>query len=533
MSKVTNLVGSAVLDLFKGKAPSTQLASPPAKPPIAMYEDPYEAAMWETYNDATNGIGLDYYTREGMASAPQVAPIISTRVRQVRRFAQRPKTRYDYGFRVAMRDKTGSPSKAALKRMEEFTKLIETCGYIHRPEDIFERDLFPTFLSKYARDSLVHDQRNAEFIPDVSGRPSWFTAVDCRTIRRARPKGWKRTTGVQQPRIQPPSHPFVQVIKGTVVSKFDYGQLSFGVRRPRTNVHTRGYGFPELDELVLVITGLLWSLDYNANYFKQGSTTKGIINIVGAMPKDQLRAFRRMWANLVSGVNNAWRTPIVNTPAQGGDLRWIPLHQTNRDMEWSAFTEWLTYLVASAYGMDVAETGGAYNGAKGSKAMFESDNEAKIRASQERGLVPLLQGIEEDLNKHFIWQLDGDFSFGFTGLDVKSESARIELDRKRMGWMTANEIRAEHDQEPRDDCDFIESQIWLQRISAQEMKEESEEGGDEGEGGEKAEADPSPFGAMMWGQGDEEEGGESDDKPAEPAAKGLSRVPAGVSRLEK
>jgi len=509
----------------------------PAEKQKAMEEDPLEAVMWEHYDDATSGIGLDYITRESMASAPQIAPIISTRIRQVRKFAQRPHGRFGLGFEVGLRDSSRAPTRADRKKIEEMTQLVETCGYID-PNDkdaMFQRDMFPTFLCKYARDSLVHDQRNAEFMLDRLGRPSRWVAVDCKTIRRALPKSRKHTKDGRVVVI-PPDYPFVQSIKGVVHAHFDYRRLSFGIRRPVTDIRRRGYGFAEMDELVTVVTALLWSLDYNANYFRQGTTAKGILNIVGSMPKDQLRSFRRMWAQLMSGVNNAWRTPIVNTPSAGGDVKWIPLHQSNRDMEWSRFSDWLMWMSAAAFGMSLEEVGGrSPGGAAGNKAMFESDNEAKVRASQERGLDPLLKGIAEDLNKHFIWSLAPELSLRFVGLDQKGEQTRLTLDKQRLSWMFVNEIRAEYDLEPvPDEENIMDNQIWWQAKSQAAMmaqqggEEGEEEGGEEGEEGaaaegeggeaEEQEAAEAPFGAMMWGGEDAEDAGEATEK-------GLRRVP--------
>lgn len=70
------------------------------------------------------------------------------------------------------------------------------------------------------------------------------------------------------------------------------------------------------------------------------SAPKGILNIKGDnLTGDQLEVFKREWKNNVEGVTNAWRTPIMQSE-QGID--WVPLHQSNQEMEYSM---WMEYLI--------------------------------------------------------------------------------------------------------------------------------------------------------------------------------------------
>lgn len=75
----------------------------------------------------------------------------------------------------------------------------------------------------------------------------------------------------------------------------------------------------------------------NTKFFTQGSAIKGLINIKGAIPDRQLRAFRRMWYSMVTGAHNAWKTPIVNAD----EIQWLSMHSTNREMEYAQWMDWL------------------------------------------------------------------------------------------------------------------------------------------------------------------------------------------------
>lgn len=98
------------------------------------------------------------------------------------------------------------------------------------------------------------------------------------------------------------------------------------------------------DEHVFLANGV-------AVHNSQGSVAKGLLNLKGAIPEKQLRAFRRQWYQMVSGIENAWRTPITNAE----EVQWVDMHTSNRDMEFSAWMDFLIKVVSSVYVMDPVE----------------------------------------------------------------------------------------------------------------------------------------------------------------------------------
>lgn len=448
------------------KGGGSGMPGPPKGDPEALDYDPYDELIYNNFNDATNGRGLNYEVRRGMASAPQIAPAISLRINQASKFTREPRDRYGFGVAIETREVRKSPSPGELKEIARLQRYVETCGVLDTddPDSAFKRDSFCTFVKKTCRDSLIHDAMTFEVIEDRLGKPSWFQAVDATTIRRWEVGGGDR-----------PGVDYVQWIRDQERAAWPARKLAFGVRRPRTDIRCNGYGFPELDELFIVVTGLLNSLDYNMNYFKQGSTTKGILKIVGNVPAKQLRAFKRFWATMVSGLHNSWRTPIINVPEKGGDVNWIGMGQSNRDMEWSMFNEFLMWLAFFHFGIDGVEAGIKYGGAGGQKSMFESDNEARLRLSRERGLEPMMLTLEDLLNKHVIWRINPDFRLSFKGLSSLSEKERVDLDAKRvMTSVTFNELRDEDNRDAVEGGDIIGNQVYTQYLAAQAQQKQQE-----------------------------------------------------------
>lgn len=448
---------------------------PPVTSGEAIDFDPLDMVDKE-FNNLSNGRGLSYWTREALASAPQIAPIITLRVNQLRKFARHQRTPYSIGRVVRLRESGRKPTPAEQKEIARLNRFFDICGNESADkEEKFKRDSFATFLGKVGRDSFIHDAGPIEILPDRRGLPAAFRAIDAKTVRKPEKGSVWDTEG----------YDYVQFISDKVYAKWHARWLAYVVRRPRTDIYSNGYGFPELDELFTVVTGLLDSLDYNMNYFKQGSITKGILKVIGNVPPKQLKAFKRFWAQTVAGVSNAWRMPILNVPHEKGDVAWVPMSQSNRDMEWSMFNEFLNWLALLHFGVDPSEVGLPKYSNGGQKAMFETNNEARLRLSRERGLETFTSCLEDKINLHITWELNPDFEFAFTGLDALSEGERADLDAKLVRMTrTPNELRTRDDLEPIEGGDMILDQNFIlaqQQKAAPTATTEEEEPDDEDE----------------------------------------------------
>lgn len=122
------------------------------------------------------------------------------------------------------------------------------------------------------------------------------------------------------------------------------------------------------------------------------------------------------------------------------------------------------------------EAGLKYGGASGNKAMFESDNEARLRLSRERGLEPMMLTLEDLLNMHVFWRLNPDLQVRFVGLNSLSERERVELDQKRVQtFVKLNELRAEDDREPIEGGDIVLNQVYtIAKQQADAVKQQAQ-----------------------------------------------------------
>jgi hypothetical protein len=316
---------------------------------------------------------------------------------------------------------------------------------------------------------------------------------------------------------------YVQVIDGTVKSWFTANELAFGVRNPRTSIYLQPYGFSELEQLITQITSHLYAEEYNMRYFSQGGTTKGIINLKqdpnGVMNTEQLESFKRQWRSQVSGITGAWKTPVLQVP---NGIEYINVAQSNRDME---FSQWMNYLVnicCAVYQIDPAEINFSNNGgvnSNGGSGLFENSNESKLKNSKDKGLRPLLRFYESLVNKYIVSRFSDELTFAFVGIDEKSEDEKVELSTKEVkSFKTIDEVRAEYNLEPLPDGNgqVIMDASYMNMVNQKAMM--ANQGGEE-EGGEapteEDEDDYSDYASedeenTEEGAGNEEEN-ESDD----------------------
>lgn len=437
--------------------------------------------LMESLNFKDKPSSLTYNTLYQMSVKNSViGAIINTRINQVSSFTKPARfSRDSMGYEIRLKNPDAIPNEEQTKIISAIETFIENCGY----EKDNTRDSFDQFTRKLIRDSLTYDQMTFEVLFDRAGRPAEMLAVDASTIRSASEDfNWDNSMGDKAPKKNE-EVAYVQVIDGTVKAWFNSDELAFGVRNPRTSIYLQPYGFSELEQLITQVTSHLYAEEYNMKYFSQGGTTKGIINLKqdpnGVMNEQQLQSFKRQWRAQVSGLNGAWKTPVLQVP---NGIEYINVAQSNRDME---FSQWMNYLVniaCAVYQIDPAEINFANNGgvnSNGGSGLFESSNESKLKNSKDKGLRPLLRFYEDMINKYVVSKFSDELTFNFVGIDEKTEEEKIEISTKEVkAYKTIDEVRQEHNLEPLPDGNgqVILDSSFMNMISQKNMQAQGMDG---------------------------------------------------------
>lgn len=266
-----------------------------ARGPKSAFFDPLSLQYALGYKDRRYSLTYDTLKRISNQLSI-VAAIINTRIAQIASFSQPYRTTKSLGFIVRHKDPehpTTASEKRFIKQIEDF---IAGCGEPGRqnPYTRMRRPNFEQFLKMIVRDTLTYDQTAFEIVPRMNGIPFEFRAVDGATIRLASPErdvGEKRSYHQRNPihenaQVYPSrfsgmyvgqrygqlsEHPdavqYVQIVNGQIENVYTYDELAFGVRNPRTDIYIQGYGFGEMEQLITILTSLLYSEEYNRRFF--------------------------------------------------------------------------------------------------------------------------------------------------------------------------------------------------------------------------------------------------------------------------
>lgn len=379
-----------------------------------------------------------------------VQAIIRTRTNQVLPYCVPARLSKDgLGYEVVPKELT--KGKMTSKQQNRSKELEDFIYYTGKNDNIKDwRDTFPSFVTKILSDIFVQDQVNIERIYESpnSTQLNHFNAVDASTIVIS-----------NLPNSVDEQRSFEQIIHSKSVASFNEKELVFLTYWPTTTVNNRGYGYGPLEVVLPQLSYETNTEQFNARFFSQGGTTRGILvlNKDGDSQATQaaLAGIRRQWNSQGSGINGAWKVPMVSAT----DAKFVNMTQTSKDMEFENFLNYLIYVISAVYQIQPEEINFPNRGGSTGKGSGNSINEgntmkSKLNNSQSKGLQPLLFFIERLINEKILSKVDPDYQFKFTLGSTQLEAQKQDyISKKLSNGMTLNEARVENGLPPKDGFD--------------------------------------------------------------------------------
>lgn len=422
---------------------------------------------------------LSFEVLRRMGNIHIIRSIVNTRIEQIQNFLHFSEDDQKEGFTIRkktslFKEEKKEISSAEKKKIEEIVEFLMNGGFNEKWDNI---DDFQTFVRKIAFDSLTLDQLAFEVVRDKGWNIKKYRAVDASLIRFLDSVDPKQRERLEDYRFKGYLPRFCMtwdeqiLINPTTKEPILYypWELGFGIRNKSSDIRKNGYGTSELEILVELITGVLWSIQYNMNNFSIGSTPKGFINVKNANISDSnLNEFRQAWSQMMTGVRNAKRTPVIN----GIDLEWIDLDKSNREMEYQEWAQFLVIMVCSVYRIDPSELGFSF---KNQAQLFGQDGQkARLQHSREKGLKPILIFLENIITKYIVSEIDEDYEFVFTGIEVEDEETQVNLDKTKLesGMVSMQDIFKKYSGREFDpENDIILNQVYQQAQSSKQQQE--------------------------------------------------------------
>lgn len=422
---------------------------------------------------------LSFEVLRRMGNIHIIRSIVNTRIEQIQNFLHFSEDDQKEGFTIRKKTSLFKEEKKEIssvekKKIEEIVEFLMNSGFNEKWDNI---DDFQTFVRKIAFDSLTLDQLAFEVVRDKGWNIKKYRAVDASLIRFLDSVDPKQRERLEDYRFKGYLPRFCMtwdeqiLINPTTKEPILYypWELGFGIRNKSSDIRKNGYGTSELEILVELITGVLWSIQYNMNNFSIGSTPKGFINVKNANISDSnLNEFRQAWSQMMTGVRNAKRTPVIN----GIDLEWIDLDKSNREMEYQEWAQFLVIMVCSVYRIDPSELGFSF---KNQAQLFGQDGQkARLQHSREKGLKPILIFLENIITKYIVSEIDEDYEFVFTGIEVEDKETQVNLDKTKLesGMVSMQDIFKKYSGREFDpENDIILNQVYQQAQSSKQQQE--------------------------------------------------------------
>lgn len=445
----------------------------------SVFFDPNDVAgNGKGFKSQRGALSFDVLRR--MGNIHIIRSIVNTRIEQIQNFLHFSEDDQKEGFTIR-RKKSLFEEKQKLelsdKDKAEIEKIVEfliNSGINEKWDNI---DDFQDFVRKIAFDSLTLDQLAFEVVRNKGWEIQRFRAVDASLIRFLDSVDPRYRATLEDYRFKGYLPRFCmvwedQIIKNPITKEvilYYPWELGFGIRNKTSDIRKNGYGTSELEILVELITGVLWSVQYNMNNFSVGSTPKGFINIKNPnISNSTLNEFRQAWNQMMVGVRNAKRTPVIN----GIDLEWIDLDKSNREMEYQEWAQFLIIMVCSVYRIDPSELGFSF---KNQANIFGQDGQkARLQHSREKGLKPILIFLQNIITKYIVSELNEDFEFVFTGIEIEDEETQVKLDKEKLdgGMVAMQDIFKKYSGRDFDpENDIILNNVYQQSVAQKQQQE--------------------------------------------------------------
>ena len=201
-------------------------------------------------------------------------------------------------------------------------------------------------------------------------------------------------------------------------------------------------GISPLEVLWLIVDAELSGSEYNRRLV-QSAVPDGLLHLGEGVPQDKVDRFRSFMSEEVLGkgamaITGGGKQPI-----------WLPFRQSNRDMQ---FREWQQYLVtqiAVAFGLSVQDLQQLFD-------INRATGDVQSQLSEDRGLRPLADLIQDELTQQIVQHPafggpDNNLRFAFTQIKIRESYDRARTDElalARMPKKTINEARVDDGREP-------------------------------------------------------------------------------------
>ena len=374
------------------------------------------------------------------------ASILYRRNQQIATFCKRPMFDGDTGFEVVLKDRNATPSDADRAEAYRIEEMLLHTGTIYNPE---RTDNLRTAVQKMLYSSYIYDAIVIEPCYNETGQLDEWFVLDGGQIQLTDPNRYEPTTDVG--RLIAPVR-YVQVVNEEIRAEWSADELIYVIRNPSPTLERYGYGQPELELLVDIITIEVEVLTWAKMVLSNSSVPDGLIllksnredapAITPFGSAQSTQDLRRQWRTQISGAQNAGTMAVLQIP-RGDDAAFFEAATKSRDMPFGQLYELAQNTICAYLGAMSAEVG-IVEGTLNQASFVDSDAKAsQLRYSRTNGLGHILGTMQEVLDL-LVDCVNPRFCVQWRGVDHTAEEERLNLEVREVeaGKLTLNELRA-------------------------------------------------------------------------------------------
>jgi hypothetical protein len=469
--------------LLKAVGSSQRRASGPK------YVKHYVSDAVRRYTALSNGIlddqtpHLDALVLRALASRNVVLQvIIHTIINQVASHFVKPMTDKSIGVKIVQKDRKKSLTKAAANEAARIEDLLLNGGVVTEHPRTGEpgvwdshgqetADDLETAVRKLIRDSLVLDRAYVVTEGSMSGREPvlYWKHVDGGLIRlvdseyylpeiRTGADGTDDLTG----RVK-----YVQMAPDMdykVDREYPWYEGYMSFRNPSPELLSFGLGKSEVEECLGALTGILYTMQANQDWFTRNHVPQGLVTVFGNFQREDIDDLQSMLAGDIGVGGSIWEVPVLAAqPMQGNAVTWTPFVDRSRmDMVSKTYLELCIALCCGVFQIAPEECGFHSFGGPSSTIGGDGGQEEKLQHSQHKGLLPKVLWLKKFFSKAIVERINPDFELVIQGLDAvynPEQLLKAQLDIALMtNGLTMNQIAARNDEPPV--VDPIDEELW-------------------------------------------------------------------------
>ena len=397
-------------------------------------------------------------TKQYMARrSPTVNTILMMRMNAIADFAHPPQFDGDTGFTIVPRD--NPTHRLTSVEAREADRLRDFLLFTGVPQGRWARDSFRTALIKLFYNTFVFDAMPVELVRDETGRLVEWYVQDGGSIKRTDPRVYLPQTAIGK-LVAPIS--YIQTVLDMVIAEWNAWEFIYGIRNASPVLNQNGYGLPELESLVEMVTVEIEAVTYAHRQLSQGSLPMGMLvietqrsgndfvpEISGEATGQGTEDFARAWRNELSGPENAGKMAYLKTEP-GEKVQFFPTHPPS-SMPFMQLLEVAHNTIAMTLGANPAEVPTIYGTMK-EGFVQEGPKASDRRESHSAGLRRHLGAIGSTVLNPLIHRLNEDFDVQWVGIDTVQEHDRLnfETEMVKNGFKTLDELRVVRNDPPYD-----------------------------------------------------------------------------------